>query len=122
MSSSALAHQPSVTRNGPVPRPIACRSTMSRSATKPDTVSLSPATGSRRGVQERANRSAGEAAPRCAINSATTRSLPDSSRFTISSIASGECRKSACSVMAQSRLGRSVRASARRSNAARLAA
>ena len=95
---------------------------MSRSAQKPDTVSFTPGTRSNRGVQRRASRSARGARPRCSTSSATIRSAPDSIRFTISSMVSGECTKSACSVMAQSRLGRSVRCKARRSSSSRLLA
>ncbi len=119
-TSSALAHQPSVCRNCVVSRRSACRNTINRRARNPDTVSRSPATRSSRGVQRRASPNARDTRPRCATSSATTRSAPDSRCFTMSSMLSGEWTKSAWRVMAQSRFGRSVRWSARRSSSSRL--
>ena len=120
--SSAFAAHPSVASRGEVaPFRVAWRSTTRRSARKPEMESFTPTpTRSKRGAHCRAHRSGQERVPCARYCSATTRSAPDSRRLTISSIVSGACTKSAWSVIAQSRFGRSVRCKATRSNSSRL--
>ena len=125
-NSSALAVHPSLVSNraSPLSLPrVAWRSTIRRSARKPEMESFTPPpTRSSRGAHCRAQRSGQERVPCSRYCSATTRSAPDSSRLTISSIVSGAWTKSAWSVIAQSRFGRSVRCKASRKSSSRLLA